>query len=89
MAFVRLTQGCVTDTNLTVYNMMSYNTALETNWYCSHAIHLYLIVPEGCKKLKVCVNYALFFVAMCAMLNDALHYNFLFAGTSVFPPLLA
>ena len=46
-ACIRLLRESLEDTDFIVYNMMSHNTAQETNRYCSHTIHMYLAVPEG------------------------------------------
>ena len=54
-AYLRLLQESLEDTDFTVYSMMLYNTAQETNRYRSHTIHMNLVVPEGCHTPKVCV----------------------------------
>ena len=56
-AYLRLLRESLADIDLSMYNMMAYNTSQETSRYCSHAIHMYLVVPEGCQKPKVCVIY--------------------------------
>ena len=38
--YLHLLRESLEDTDFTVYNMMLYNTAQETNRYRSHAIHM-------------------------------------------------
>ena len=57
----RLLEDFLADIDITVYNMMAYNTSRETSGYCSHTIHMYLVVTEGCQKPKVCVIYPCFY----------------------------
>ena len=90
-AYLRLLQDSWEDTDFTMHNMMSCNQAQETNRYCSHAIHMYLVVLEGCHKPKVtvmcpflsCITFPvyqpcyIYLVSRCCVVSCTIHLTYI------------